>query len=93
MLDEYRDIVGEEEVRGGRDEDSTAVGGGMWILLVLSVPICAYLKIGHMAGWKNIHKNGWRLHLLKHTHCPLIYEGSATTLPLTTLVAPVASRS
>ena len=27
MLDEYRDIVGEEEVRGGRDEDSTAVGG------------------------------------------------------------------
>ena len=27
MLDESRDIVGEEEVSGGRDEDSTAVGG------------------------------------------------------------------
>ena len=27
MLDESRDIVGEEEVVRGRDEDSTAVGG------------------------------------------------------------------
>ena len=27
MLDESRDIVGEEEVGWGRDEDSTAVGG------------------------------------------------------------------
>ena len=27
MMDKYRDILGEEEVGGGRDEDSTAVGG------------------------------------------------------------------
>ena len=27
MLDKYRNIAGEEEVGGGRDEDSTAVGG------------------------------------------------------------------
>ena len=27
MLGESRDIVGEEEVGGGRDEDSTSIGG------------------------------------------------------------------
>ena len=27
MLDEYLNIVGEEDVGGGRDEDSTSVGG------------------------------------------------------------------
>ena len=27
MLDESRDVVGEEEVGGGRDEDLTAIGG------------------------------------------------------------------
>ena len=29
MMHEYNNILGEEEVGGGRDEDSTAVGGGM----------------------------------------------------------------
>ena len=50
MLGEYRDVVGEEEVGGGRDEDSTSIGGRMLLLLVLLVPLRALLTIGRMDG-------------------------------------------
>ena len=65
----------------------------MRILLVFPVQLCASLKIGCMAGWTQSYQEGWRLHLLKRPHRPLIDKGSETTLPLTVLAAPAALRS
>ena len=43
MLDEYHNIVGEEEVGGERDEDSTAVGGRNAATAgVSNAPLCVH---------------------------------------------------
>ena len=65
----------------------------MRLLLVLLAPLRASLTIGRMAGWTQSRQEGWRLHLLKHSHCPLTDERSATPLPLTALATLAASRS
>ena len=64
----------------------------MRLLLVLPVPLCASLTIGHMAGFTQSPHKGWQLHLLKLPHCPLTEKVSAMPLPLTALAAPVALR-
>ena len=65
----------------------------MRLLLVLPAPLRASLTIGRMADWTQSRQEGWRLHLLKRPHRHLTDEGPETTLPLTTLAAPAASRS
>ena len=47
MLDEYHNIVGEEEVGGERDEDSTAVGGRNAATAgVSNAPLCEDIRPG-----------------------------------------------
>ena len=47
--------------------------GRMRLLLVFMEPLFASLKIGRMVGWTHSRQEGWRPHLLKCLHRPLIY--------------------
>ena len=69
MLDESRDIVGEEEVGGGRDEDSTAVGGrNVATAGVLGATSCIPNYLPYGRGWTQSHQEGWRQNLIKRPH-------------------------
>ena len=93
MLDKSRDIVGDVDVGGGRDEDSIVVGGRNTDTAgVYGVTLCVpndwmYDQLD------TDFQEGRHLHLLKRPHCHLTDKGLSMPFLLTALEEPAASRS